>query len=105
VRLVRTTITETFVSAAGGGLFTNGGTVEILDSFVHRNCTKAGGGGGIYAAGGTITIRRTTLAHNCTSGSGGSLLAGCASAVSGATSRPRARVTRSLIRQRIMGAS
>ena len=61
-------------AANGGGIYNNGGTVNINEgSNISYNGASAGSGGGIYSNGGTVTLNGTTnggiIQNNTTAGS------------------------------------
>jgi hypothetical protein len=59
-------------AANGGGLYTDGSTVTLIDSTVSAN-TATGDGGGIFTLGGTVTVLRSTLTGNTAASEGGGI--------------------------------
>ena len=51
-----------------GGIFGNGGTLNIIDSTVSENSATFGSFGGVYQQGGTANITNTTISGNSTVG-------------------------------------
>ena len=72
-------IAENLASTTGGGMYQKGGVVDIKKSTLHAN--RASSGAGLYLAGGTLTLNQSLLSANTASFSGGGLaLAGSAAA-------------------------
>jgi hypothetical protein len=70
------TIRDNRSSAGGGGVFVNGGTVNVSNSTITNNAMAfndsvggngSSGGGGIYSNGGTITVANSDVSRNSVS--------------------------------------
>ncbi len=70
-------LTQNRSAAEGGGLYTDGGTVSVLDSTISKN--QAANGGGLYSGGhptafglrGAFTVRNSQLSENIAESGGG----------------------------------
>ena len=62
-------------SADGGGIFNNGGTLNLSNSTISGN-TSTGNGGGIFSSGGTMTFDDVTISGNNAQNGGGIFLGG-----------------------------
>lgn len=58
---------------SGGGVFNNGQTMTIRNSWIDSNKTISGFGGGFADNGGTTIIENTTISNNLSSGGGGGI--------------------------------
>jgi hypothetical protein len=56
--------TENGAEEGGGGLFNDGGTLEVFDSTVSGNAAPNGAGGGVLDVNGTITLIGVTVTDN-----------------------------------------
>jgi len=63
-------------SFGGGGIFNNGGTVNLTNSTVSGNSANGGSGGGILNLGGTVNLTSSTVSGNSASNGGGILNSG-----------------------------
>jgi CSLREA domain-containing protein len=73
--IIKSTITQNSTGSGGGigqggGIFTNGAAV-IRESTIDNNYGKLGGG--VYAEGGTVEIQNSTIAKNSTATDGGAI--------------------------------
>ncbi|MEW5939551.1 MAG: right-handed parallel beta-helix repeat-containing protein, partial [Chloroflexota bacterium] len=78
VNISGVTITGGNVNGEGGGLYNNGGTVNITNSAVSGNTTTAGSGNdgaGLYTAIGTVNVTNSAISGNVSGDHGGGLYA------------------------------
>src|SRR6476661_5577996 len=60
----RVTIANGLISGGGGGIYNDGGTVNVTNSTLSNNTVKDGRGGGIYNNGGTVNATNSTFSSN-----------------------------------------
>ena len=65
------TITNGFTLEDGGGIYNDGGTVNVTNGFTIANSATSGDGGGIYNEGGTVNVTNGIFSDNRTFFSGG----------------------------------
>jgi len=58
------TIANGFISDDGGGIYNDGGTVNVTNSTLSNNTVREGRGGGIYNNGGTVNATNSTFSSN-----------------------------------------
>ncbi|MEG4010063.1 choice-of-anchor Q domain-containing protein [Microcoleus sp. Pol1C5] len=58
------TIANGFISDDGGGIYNDGGTVNVTNSTLSNNTVAEGRGGGIYNNGGTVNATNSTFSSN-----------------------------------------
>jgi hypothetical protein len=58
------TIANGLISDGGGGIYNDGGTVNVTNSTLSNNTVKDGRGGGIYNNGGTVNATNSTFSNN-----------------------------------------
>ena len=58
------TIANGLISDDGGGIYNDGGTVNVINSTLSNNSAKDGSGGGIYNNGGTVNATNSTFSSN-----------------------------------------
>ena len=78
--------------AVGGGIFNDGGALEIMGCTISNNNASGSdtaNGGGIYSSGGSLTIKRSTISNNVAEGNsfgvGGGIYADTALTITGST--------------------
>src|SRR5690606_5485376 len=77
--LINSTVTNNQITGAtgsnrvGGGIYSRGGTLILIDAEISNNTSQLDGGG-LYAAGGTIWLVNTDILENTSvSGTGGAM--------------------------------
>ncbi|MEG4289262.1 Calx-beta domain-containing protein [Microcoleus sp. C2C3] len=58
------TIANGLISDDGGGIYNDGGTVNVTNSTLSNNTVREGRGGGIYNNGGTVNATNSTFSSN-----------------------------------------
>ena len=70
-----TTFGSNITQLHGGGIFNNGGTVTITDSYLISNQAPNGSGGAVYTVGGQVTVNRSAVRSSFIGNQGGGIFA------------------------------
>lgn len=70
IEIIDSVITGNKATTAGGGIYSRAGTIILTNSTVSNN-QPAGDGGGIFTRAGTVIIKNSTISGHLVNGSGG----------------------------------